>query len=382
MLYHRKLDLSSLKSSAFLFGPRMTGKTTLLKAHPDFYRIDLLDYELESNYRINPKVFWEKLNSFPPGSKIAVDEIQKVPELLNYVQKAIEDLKHQFILSGSSARKLKRRGVNLLGGRAIDLKLHPLTYSEIGNDFQISLALKYGTLPQIYSLNIKSELDQVKLMLRSYYTTYIKEEIQAEAITRNIGAFQRFVNVAAQFNANIIEYSNIAQGCSVPASTVREYFIILEDTLIGSFLWPFAHSERKKSRPKFYFFDCGVLHGIQNRLSDPPSSEEQGMLFETWFFNELIRIRDYNHKEISISFWRHKDNEIDFLIEDHSAPKLAIECKSGKGTFNYTSIRAFKRNFPKVPVIIASLSDATPRKTEDGIEILPWKDALARYQAL
>jgi predicted AAA+ superfamily ATPase len=381
MLFERLIKLNNIETSAFLFGPRMTGKTTILKKLRAEAFFDLLDPELELEYKANPGMFWEQINALPENSTIIVDEIQKVPVLLNYIQMGIDRHGHIFIISGSSARKLKRGGANLLGGRALDLKLHPLTYDELRDHFSIDMALQFGTIPRIYDLIVEKKFDLVKSHLKSYFTTYIKEEIQAEALTRNIGAFQRFINIAAQSNGQVIEFANISRECSVPASTVKEYYQILEDTLLGFFLWPYDRSERKKARPKFYFFDCGVVRAIQNRLNDPPLPIEQGFLFENWFIAELIRLRDYYKKEHQFFFWRYRNNEIDIVISDGKGPFLAVECKAGRTVIKSSTIRAFKDRFPDVPLIIVSLKDKMARKVGD-IKIVPWKEAVEMYKKL
>lgn len=375
MHFDRMLNLSEYDSSAFLFGPRMTGKTTLLRKIKTDNYFDMLDPDLELQYSSNPKLFWEQVSILDKGSIVIIDEIQKVIQLLNYVQMGIDQLNHIFFLSGSSARKMKNKNTNLLGGRALDLKLHPLISFEIDDLFKLDHALQYGTLPKIYSLISENKWNQVIGHLKSYVTTYIREEIQAEAIIRNIGAFMRFLNIAAQNNAQVIEFSNISRECSVPASTVKEYYQILEDTLLGFFLWPFDRSERKKARPKFYFFDCGVVRAIQNRLLDPPSAREIGFLFETWFLNELRRLRDYLDLPYDFSFWRERNNEIDILISKGGEPQLAIECKSTRQDISFSLVRAFGNRFPKTKLIVASKLDARSRITK-GIEIHPWKKAL------
>ncbi len=382
MEFIRALDLHGLRNSAFLFGPRMTGKTHLLRNLSSSVYIDLLDPQRELELKQSPRLFWEELQAQHKKSLIIVDEIQRVPVLLDYVQKGIEELGLKFVLSGSSARKLKRGGANLLGGRALDLKLHPLTSEEIGSKFDIHQALQFGTLPKITSLVLSHAREDARHLLRSYYTTYIKEEIQAEALTRNVGAFQRFLNVAAQDNGQVLEFANIARECSVPSSTVKEYYSILEDTLLGEFLWPWDRSERKKARPKFYFFDCGVVRSIQNRLNDPPSSVELGFLFETWFIRELVKQRDYQSKAHTFSFWREGKSEIDILVEGAHGPLLAIECKSGRSDVSGGTVKAFRDRFPKVSLIVASLADKHPRRLDSGVDVLPWHAAMKRYQAL
>jgi len=379
--FKRLLDLSAVGDSFFLFGPRLTGKTTLLRALDFDLFFDLLDPELELQYRRRPRLFWEQIEALPDGSTIIVDEIQKVPELLNYIQMAIDRHDHICIMSGSSARKLKRGGANLLGGRALDLRLHPLTHDELGPSFELENALSYGTLPQISSLLVDGKQHLAVKHLESYVSTYIKEEIQAEALTRNIGAFNRFLEVAAQSNAQVIEFANISRECAVPASTVKQYYQILEDTLLGFFLWPFDRNERKKARPKFYFFDCGVIRAIQNRLQDPPTPREKGFLFETWMVGELRRMRDYLGFDHRFSFWRNRNNEIDIIISNGLGPVGAIECKSGSVQIKSPVIRAFRKKMEHVPVVVASANDILSRKKED-LDILPWREVLKWYVTL
>lgn len=382
MIFERSLHLTPLKRSAFLFGPRMTGKTFLLRTLPKALYIDLLDPELELRLKQSPRLFWEQISALKDKSLVVVDEIQRVPVLLDYVQKGIEEKQLLFMLSGSSARKLKRGGANLLGGRAKDLKLHPLTHEELGGHFDIKAACQFGTLPKVAQFLAAHDTDEARSLLRSYATTYIKEEIQAEALTRNVGAFQRFLQVAVQSNAQVVEFANISRECSVPSSTVKEYYSILEDTLLGDFLWPWDRSERKKARPKFYFFDCGVVRAIQNRLNDPPTPAEMGFLFETWFVRELRRLRDNLGKDHEFSFWREGGHEIDLLVTDGHKPLLAIECKAGQGLVSTPTLRAFRARFPKVPLVMASLHDRLPRRLETGIDLLPWAQALERYRFL
>jgi predicted AAA+ superfamily ATPase len=379
MIFNRLLELSNKKTSAFIFGPRLTGKTTLLRKIKVNHYFDLLDPELELNYRRQPALFWEQLAAVGEKGIIVVDEIQKVPELLNYIQMGIDRFQQTFFLSGSSARKLKRGGANLLGGRALDLKLYPLTHNEIGDRFSLQNALHFGTLPKVAENVFEGTTALILGHLRSYVTTYIKEEIQAEALTRNIGSFQRFLAIAAQSNAQTIEFANVARESSVPASTVKEYYQILEDTLLGRFLWPYDRNERKKARPKFYFFDCGVVRAIQNRLVDPPTPDERGFLYETWFVNELLRLDEYYNKSHDFSFWRDNKNEMDILVSRGGKTVLAIECKSGKVDPASESLLAARKKFPQTRVVVASLSDTMARKTKEDIEILPWKDVVDLY---
>ncbi|OGJ91438.1 MAG: hypothetical protein A2268_00355 [Candidatus Raymondbacteria bacterium RifOxyA12_full_50_37] len=332
-------------------------------------------------YHASPALFGEQIAALPERSTIVVDEIQKVPTLLDYVQRGIDRQGHIFILSGSSARKLKRGSANMLGGRALDLRLHPLTSAEIGATFNLEHAIRFGTIPKICSLLNEENQDLAMAHLRSYITTYIKEEIQQEALTRNIGAFQRFLAVAAQNNGRLVEFSNIARESAVAASTVKEYFHILEDTLIGFLLPPWSKKERLKTHSKFYFFDCGVACAIQNRLADPPTPEDRGFLFETWFIGELRRIRDYSGKQHEFSFWRKNNHEVDLIVSTGRGPVLGIECKSGSAEISVSTVKAFREKFRDVPLVVASAFGTIPRIVH-GVEVLPWAEVIRRYRQI
>ena len=376
MSYPRLLNLDKISGSMFLFGPRMTGKTFLLRRLRSDLFIDLLDPEIELLFSRSPVIFWEKLRALHKNNLVIVDEVQRVPALLDYVQKGIEEMGLRFILSGSSARKLRRGSANLLGGRALDLRLYPLTNVEIGKGFDLNMALSYGTLPHVVTTFLEGKVEDVWRQLKAYSTIYIKEEVQAEALTRNVSAFQRFLSVAAQMNGETIEFASVARDSSVPMSTVKEYFSILEDTLLGDFLWPWDRSERKKARPKFYFFDCGVVRSLQNRLIDPPTPQEKGFLFETFFYNELKRLRDYHEKPYELSFWRDGKHEIDILVTGPRGPVMAFECKTSTDTISDATRTAFRKRFPNVPLFVASFKDEHSRKLDNGVVILPWRQAL------
>ena len=376
MKFKRLVDVSQFSQSVLLLGPRMTGKTSLLSDVSSDLTFDLLDLETELILRSQPSQFLERIQKLPSGSTVIVDEVQKIPELLNYIQIGIEKHGLRFILSGSSARKLKRGYANLLGGRALDLRLHPLTHLELGDEFDIDLALQFGTLPKIYLLAKAGKLLEARLVLSSYHTTYLKEEIQAEALVRNLTGFHRFLPVAASCDAREIAYSNVAREALLSDSTVKDYFSTLEDTLLARFLWSWNASERKKSHPKLYIFDPGVTRVILNRVVDPPSSGELGYLFESWFVNELHRLRDYYFKTDQISYWKEGNNEVDLLIHNKDRFKMAIEIKSGEIHPNdLRGAKAFKQRFPNVPTIIASLKDDHERVLSDGLSIEPWRDS-------
>jgi predicted AAA+ superfamily ATPase len=377
MKIKRLVDLAKFSQSVLLLGPRMTGKTSLLADATAALTFDLLDLETELTLRSQPAQFLERIKILPQGSTVIVDEVQKIPELLNYIQIGIEKYGLRFILSGSSARKLKRGYANLLGGRALDFRLHPLTHVEIGADFDIGLALRFGTIPKIYLLAKAGNELEARLVLSSYYSTYLKEEVQAEALVRNLSGFHRFLPVAASCDAREIAYSNVARDAQLSDSTVKDYFSILEDTLIARFVWAWNSSERKKSHPKFYMFDPGVTRALLNRLVDPPSTGELGYLFESWFVNELHRLRDYYFKTDQLSYWKDGANEVDIIVHSKDKFRLAIEIKSGEiHPSDLRGINAFKERFPNVPSVVASLKDSQERIVGDGIKVLPWKAAL------
>lgn len=382
MEFKRQINLTSYKSSLFLLGPRMTGKSYLLaKLDTDLY-FDLLDPELELRYKNTPRIFYDEITVIPKGGTIIVDEIQKVPQLLDYVQMGIEKLQHRFILSGSSARKLKRGGANLLAGRAISLSLHPLSIDEIGSDLEIDSILCFGTIPKICDLILQEAQHEARAVLRTYSTMYLKEEIQAEALVRNVGSFSRFLNIAAQFNGQAVVYNNLAASSGVPRSSVANYFDILEETLIATRLWEHGSSEKDKSKPKLYFFDCGVVRAIQDRLIDAPSPPELGHLFETFMFNELRKIQDYGENQHKLSYWKHGNEEIDFLVQKGNEIILAIECKSGRTDRCSFKFPKFKEHFPSVPIIVASLKDEKSRQLQDGIILMPWRQVLDKYKSM
>ena len=380
ILYKREVDLKSIEGSCLLLGPRMTGKTSLLNRVEVDAHFDLLDPRLELRLRLHPDEFWEEVRSLKTGAKVVVDEVQRVPALLDYVQMGIDQKRIQFLLSGSSARKLKRGGANLLGGRALYLTLHPLTAKELGKDFDIEGILRYGSLPLIASLRARGQKRTAVQHLKSYVTTYIKEEIQAEALVRKLDAFQRFLDVAAQSNGQVIEFTNISRESSVHMNTVKEHYSILEDTLVGHFVWPHDRSERKKARPKFYFFDCGVARALQNRITEKPTSQERGVLFETWVANELLRIRDYRKYEHRINTWRKGRWEVDFLIESGRGPVVGIECKSGRQIENSPSLNAFRETFPQTPLIVCSLQDTRSRTMGNGVRVWPFAKVIKGYR--
>jgi uncharacterized protein len=336
-VYNRLYKLPK-DNSFFLFGPRQTGKSTLVKlSYPtnDVVSINLLKPELYRRYVAKPELFWEVIRS-AKQPYIFVDEIQRVPELLNIIQEALDtECGKYFILTGSSSRKLRQFGANLLGGRAWSLQMFPLTYQEfeannLTQSYPLEKILSFGTLPAV--VNRSSDHARQEL-LRAYIDVYINEEIAMEALTRKLDSFIRFLPVAAQSNSEQINASNIADDVGISSHLVTNYFEILKDTLIGHFLHAFHASERKrhKVKPKFYFFDTGILRAAQQRLSSPVlwPSFEAGQLFETFIINQVIAISQLNRKDFRFSFLRTaSDVEVDLIIETPQGKILGIEIKS------------------------------------------------------
>jgi len=318
-MYKRNIDLAeAAKESLFLWGPRQTGKTTLLgQLFPNAIKYDFLLSAEFHRLATRPDLLKEELLALSPealqkGQPIILDEVQKIPAILDIVQWLIVNKDIRFILCGSSARKLKRGHANLLGGRALHCELHPLTYIEIP-DFDLLKALNRGLLPRHYMSDLYSR------RLAAYVGDYLKEEIMAEALTRNIRAFSNFLDIAAHSNGELINYSNIAAECAVSAPTVKEYYQILADTLMGRFV-P-AYRKRPKRRvietPRFYFFDIGVVNALVKRKGLEPKSELFGKAFEHFIYQELIAYSHYQNSNLALSYWRTASGfEVDFILND------------------------------------------------------------------
>lgn len=323
----------SKAQSFFLFGPRGSGKTTLLKSHfkgEKVLWINLLDQKTEFQLSQNPDHLLEIWQS-QKTKWIIVDEIQKIPSLLDVVHNGIESHRIHFALTGSSSRKLKRGGANLLAGRAASFQLFPFSSLELKDEFNLQKALKYGLLPRLWSENL-SEIEIVR-SLYSYVQTYLKEEIAAEQLVRNLDPFRRFLVCAAQSNGKIINYSKIERDSGISHSQAERHFEILADTLIGRYLEPYDLSLRKRQtkKSKFYFFDTGVVRTLQSLTEETlvPSTFEYGDLFETFVINEFFKLADSLEKRWRFSYLRTKDNvEIDLIIEKPRGKPLLIEIKS------------------------------------------------------
>ncbi|MXX94362.1 MAG: ATP-binding protein [Gammaproteobacteria bacterium] len=351
-------------NSLFLLGPRMTGKTTLIRETLS----DALVFDLLS---ANDFLF---LNSNPSGLEesipthidtVVIDEIQKAPQLLDQVHRLIEMRSIRFVLTGSSARKLRRGGVNLLGGRAGKINLHPLLARELTNEFNLNKALRYGTLPIVY---LSPEPRQA---LRNYVGTYLQEEIAAGGIVRNLPSFARFLDIAAHSNATIVNFANIASDAQVPRTTVQDYFELLKDTLIAIEVPAWRQSNIRKPivRSKFYFFDIGVAQAIQS-TSIRPREHRAGFAFETWLLNELQGWIDYNIRDEKIYFWKSQSGfEVDFILGNHTA--IEIKAKPHVGQRDLRSLRALKEEKVFQNYVCIYIGERSLEQS-DGIEILPY----------
>lgn len=357
----RYLQLENeLDSSIFLFGARQTGKSTILRTQLDkAVYIDLLDSELLMRFRSNPSLLYQMLQDKDANTIVVIDEIPEVPELLNEVHRLISEKGIKFVLCGSSARKLKRKGYNTLGGRAYPCYFFPLVSAEIP-DFDLNKALLHGLLPTHYFAKNPQRL------LAAYIDVYLKEELLQESIVRQLGSFQRFLEVAALSNGEMINYSNIAADCGIKTHTVRAYFDILEDTLIGYRIPAYTKVLKRRliHAPKFYFFDVALPHYLLNRTSLAQGTIEYGHAFEHFIIQELVAYIGYNHKSEKLSYWRTQTGvEVDAVIGD---AKVAIEIKSTDNIQNkhLKGLKSFVSDYPGARPIIVSLDKIT-RKIDD-----------------
>lgn len=361
-MFKRYLQNRLPETSFFLFGPRQVGKSTLLHNEKPYLSIDLLDPELQLSYNKNPNLLRQQIDDLPPddSAKILIDEVQRVPKLLDIVHALMEQRPGlQFILCGSSARRLRHGASNLLGGRALYRTMHPLTLDELSNDFRLEWVLAYGSLPRIYSILKQKKTKEARDFLRAYTITYLREEIKAEALVRNLQGFQNFLDIAVAQYSEQVNFSAVSRECQVALSTVREYYSILEDTLIGFFLYPYLKSQRKRMshQPKFYFFDNGVTRALLGSLIDPPTPLEQGRLFEQWVLQEIVRLNEYHQKDWKLSFWRTSHGaEVDLLISRGTRLLFAIECKYKRqpSSGDLSGLRSFHEHYPEVPCFIAA----------------------------
>lgn len=375
MFTRKQVLAGSGRESLFLWGARQTGKSTLLKSlFPDANWFDLLKSDVFRRFQTNPSQFREVILANESNKTVIVDEIQKIPELLDEIHWLIVNHSIQFILSGSSPRKIIRSGANLLGGRALRYELYPLIQSEIP-DFELMKALNYGLLPRHYLS------DNPKKLIDAYIGNYLKDEILAEAKIRNINAFTQFLEAAAFSNGEIVNYTNIASECGVSHTTVKEYFQILSDTLIGRFVPSYQKKPKRRviQAPKFYYFDIGIANNLLKRGKIEIGSEAFGGAFEHFIYQELYAHSNYSDKNYSIAYWRTTSQiEVDFILGTH---EVAIEVKGTDNvqTKHLKGLKSFSEEY-KVKQLIVVSNDPFERKMGD-ITVMPWKIFLSKLWA-
>ncbi len=375
-----------LKShSFFLFGARGTGKTTLMRSlleKENVFWIDLLDKNEEDRYARNPSLLYREVQAKSGTINwVVIDEVQKVPPLLDTVHRIIETHEFkapQFALTGSSARKLKHGGANLLAGRAFVNSLHPLTLLEYGNDVDLDFVLNWGSLPKIFSFTNDNERQE---FLRAYGLTYLKEEVWAEHLVQELEPFRKFLEVSAQTNSEIINYSKIARDVNVHENTVKKYFQILEDTWLGFLLEPYSKSVRKRLRKnsKFYFFDLGVKRALERTLGQSiiENTYAYGKAFEHFIILECFRLNEYFKKDFSFSYLRTKDDaEIDLIVDRPGQLTIIAEIKSSAiaQESDIRTLKAFNTDIPNSKAIL--ISRDPHEQIIDGIHFLHWKKAI------
>jgi predicted AAA+ superfamily ATPase len=364
----RIVDLPPLldKKSHFLLGPRQTGNKFLIKNTLKEAKVyDLLDTSIFLALSRNPSRIAEELT--PQDHLIVIDEIQRLPELLNEVHRLIESRRIRFLMTGSSARKLRRGGINLLGGRARTKHLHPLTRRELGKQFALTRALQRGLLPSIYFS------DDPAADLESYTGLYLQQEVVAEGAIRNIPAFSRFLKIASLCNGTIVNFTKVSNDAQVARTTVYEYFEILKDTLILHELPAWRKSKKRKplASSKYYFFDVGIVATLQGRVFRP-GTPEYGEGFETYLFHELMCYRDYIRQE-PLSYWRSSSGfEVDFIIGDHTA--VEVKAKENISPHDIKALQAIAEEKILKRYICVSLE---PRMRRIGVvTILPYEEFL------
>lgn len=367
------------QQSAFLWGARKTGKSTFLHAHfSQSVWYDLLKTDEWARLTAHPHLLREEIMALPETflkHPVIIDEIQKIPALLNEVHWLIENKKVNFILCGSSARKLKQGAVNLLGGRAWKFNFYPLVYKEITN-FNLIRALNHGLLPSHYLS------DQPRRMLRAYVSDYLTLEIQAESLVRNLPGFARFMDVTGFCNGQMINYTNIAKDCAISAKTVKEYFHILQDTLIGYLIEPFYKKAKRdviSATPKFYLFDVGVATYLRKTYIETLQGTVAGDAFEHFILMELMAFLGLHEIDDSIYYWRSKNGlEVDFILNNG---QCAIEVKitQNPALSDVTGLRAFCHDYkPRHALVVCTTPRPRLLGIENGVKIIaiPWKEFL------
>jgi predicted AAA+ superfamily ATPase len=360
-------------------GPRGAGKSTWLRGvFPAAHRIDLLDEALYQSYLGDAGRFAAELRAVAPGSTVVVDEVQRLPSLLNEVHRHLEERRLRFVLCGSSARKLKTAGTNLLAGRAVQRQLHPFLPEELGGDFDLEAALRWGTLPVVWTAEDRADA------LSAYAQLYLKQEVQAEALVRNLPGFARFLPVAALFHGQVVNVSGIARDAGTARTTVAAYLEILEDTLLAFRLPAYEARLRVRERrhPKLYWADPGLPRAMR-RESGPPGAEERGHLFEGWVAGLLRAYRDYRSLFDDWGYWAAGNGssvEVDFVLR-RGRQLVAVEVRSGEKVFgaDLRGLRAVT-DLPGVERRMVVFRGERRQTTADGIQILPVAAFLAELE--
>ncbi len=379
-MYKRHLKLPIGKKSFFLFGPRQTGKSTLINAilqDVPHRTINFLERDTFLLYKTRPERLRYEIEAMKLDKPfiIFIDEIQKIPEILDEIHLLLEQFKGKlsFIMTGSSARKLKRASVNFLAGRAWQFSLYPLTHKELGEKFDLKSILSRGSLPPI----ISEEADDAIQTLHAYTQTYLKEEILEEALSRNISAFSKFLEIAADQSGSIINYSNIARETHVSVKTIQGYYQILEDTLIAIRLPVYTRSARKRLvlHPKYYLFDTGVIQSLTGRSSQTirEGTSLFGNLFEHFVILEILRLASYALKDWHFYFWRTAHGaEVDLVIETGN-DLWAIEIKTSQqiNSNQLQGLQSFKEDYPQAKLIC--VSNVSRAYKVGSIPIINWR---------
>lgn len=373
MYFKRTIDLPGpTEASFFLWGARQTGKSSLLKdIFKDSLWIDLLHADQHQRYLTRPEILREELaQSAAKYDHVVIDEIQKVPALLDEVHWLIENSSTNFALCGSNAVKVRRAGVNLLGGRALRYRLRGLSAKELGSELNLERLLNRGYLPRIY------QSGRWRSLLRSYSYDYLTTEIAAEGLTRNLAGFSNFLRIAAHSDTEIINYTNIAGECGTSVPTVKSYYRILEDSMLGDWVPAFRRKQKRRvsKLPKFYFSDVGIVNELTRRHIIEPRTEPFGKAFENWVHHELCCYLEYTELFKDVAYWRLSGGtEVDFIVGDM---EFAVEAKASANITNQRlkALRSLVVDNPSVKKRVVVSLESRSRLTEDGIDILTVSD--------
>ena len=370
-MLERQLPLpDSGEETFFLWGSRQAGKSTLLRrSYPDGHWVDLLKADEFRRYTARPELLREELEAAgpDPSRQVIIDEVQKVPTLLDEVHWLIENRAIRFALCGSSARKVRRGAANLLGGRALRYELRGLTAGELEDAFDLDRTLNHGYLPRMY------DSSQPRRLLDAYISDYLREEVAAEGLVRSLPAFSNFLDAAALSDTEPVNFSNVARECGVSAPTAKAYFGILEDTLLARWLpaWRRRAKRRLAAAPKFYFEDVGVVNRLARRGVLQRGSDSYGKAFENWVFHELSAFAAYRDLDEALTYWRLPSGiEVDFVLGDM---RVAIEAKaSARITSDHMKgLRTLAEEHPRVARRLVVCLEPRARRTEEGIDVLP-----------